>query len=141
MKIQLPQNIFRPVDTIRSKREGQGGAAGQQYDAMFQQNGKRGGGSQSQSDDQTKDGQTDSGPRDVEPAVLELALKIFEEDAKAKASGLSAEKEGHGPGLKIILKDVSGRVIRSLSGQEFLKLREGAAQDTKARGKLLDQKF
>lgn len=54
---------------------------------------------------------------------------------------LRAQAEGSGPGLKIVLKDGTGAVIRQMTGEEFLKLRETAKNDGHARGKILDQKF
>lgn len=54
---------------------------------------------------------------------------------------LRAQAEGSGPGLKIVLKDGTGAVIRQMTGEEFLKLRETAKSDGQARGKILDQKF
>lgn len=56
------------------------------------------------------------------------------------SNSLRAQAEGSGPGLKVILKDGSGAVIRQMTGEEFLKLREQAKSDAQARGKILDQK-
>jgi hypothetical protein len=69
------------------------------------------------------------------------ALQSFKDDPHTQASGISAETEGRGPGLKVIVKDASGGVIRQYTGEEFMKLREAIGQDKKGRGRLLDQKF
>jgi len=66
---------------------------------------------------------------------LQAAIEEF------TAGGLSATPTGTGPGLKVILKDGSGAVIRQMTGEEFLELRETAKGDGRARGKILDQKF
>jgi putative component of toxin-antitoxin plasmid stabilization module len=67
------------------------------------------------------------------------AIQQFSSDEQTKGSGLSASRAGSGPGLKIVLKDKGGSVIRELSGEEFLKLRSlGSAV---RRGKILDQKL
>ena len=49
--------------------------------------------------------------------------------------------EGRGPGLKVILKDSQGGIVRQLSGEEFLRLRQGSSTEPRMRGKILDQKF
>lgn len=69
------------------------------------------------------------------------AIEGFQSDAQAKNNGLSAQKEGSGPGLKIVLKDAKGNILRSLSGEEFLKLRESLSGDQVQPGKILDQKL
>lgn len=73
---------------------------------------------------------------------IDKALAAFEKDAQTKANGLHASAEGQGPGLRVVLKDASGKVIRQLTGDEFLKLREASAGAAiGVRGKILDQKF
>jgi hypothetical protein len=65
------------------------------------------------------------------------AVKSFQDDEQAKAAGINATVSGGGPGLRVVLKDGSGAVVRQLTGEEFLRLREVAGK----RGKILDQKF
>ncbi|OFZ81704.1 MAG: hypothetical protein A2583_12250 [Bdellovibrionales bacterium RIFOXYD1_FULL_53_11] len=72
---------------------------------------------------------------------IDLAIKSFTEDAQNRANGLHADKLGSGPGLKIVLKDGTGTVIRQLTGEEFLKVREAADKDGRVHGKILDQKL
>lgn len=74
-------------------------------------------------------------------AEVEAAVKSFEKDKSTTAVGLHAHSEGKGPGLKVILKDVSGNVVRQFTGEEFLKLREVASDQPRGRGKILDQKY
>ena len=70
-----------------------------------------------------------------------LAMETFHKDPVTQANGLTAVMEGRGEATKIVLKDVSGNVIRQFTRQEFLKLSAHAKQDTHNRGKILDQKL
>jgi hypothetical protein len=67
---------------------------------------------------------------------LDLAVLAFQKDNQAKGQGIAAEKA---PGLKVVLKDGSGSVIRLFSGEEFIKMHE-AIQDGRISGKIIDQK-
>jgi hypothetical protein len=86
------------------------------------------------------DGEEKSSPED-QKRKMEQALQSFKDDPQTLASGISAEAEGSGLGLRVIVKDASGGVIRQFTGDEFMKLREAVGQDQKGRGRLLDQKF
>lgn len=68
------------------------------------------------------------------------AISAFQTDEQNRANGLSASVTGQGPGLKVVLKDGRGAVVRQFTGEEFIQLRE-AARDGRPRGKILDQKF
>ena len=71
---------------------------------------------------------------------LRGAVAAFSADSQAQANGLSADViEGGISGLRVVLKDRQGKVLRQLSGEEFLKMREQVAAG--ARGKILDQKL
>jgi hypothetical protein len=72
--------------------------------------------------------------------TVDAALQGFAKDPQAQASGLQAERTGQGPGLKIVLKNATGGVVRQLSGEEFVKLREATAKGG-PRGKILDRKL
>lgn len=76
---------------------------------------------------------------------IEKALEWFAKDAQAQANGLTADKDGRGPGLRVILKDSGGKVIRSLTPGEFLKLQESQTNPTvetvRMSGKILDRKY
>ena len=56
------------------------------------------------------------------------AVTAFATELQNQTAGLSASMSGQGPGLKVVLKDGSGAVIRQPTGEEFLKLREAATQ-------------
>ena len=123
MKVVGPSETIRYLHEVHEKRES--GDNGQN---------SRG---QQQSSDQ----------HDEEPEVFEVsdekvgaAIQSFRNDAQTQANGLNAQIEGHGPGLKVTLKDGSGAVVRQFTGEEFLKLRE-AASAGRTRGKILDQKI
>lgn len=69
------------------------------------------------------------------------AMDSFTHDQQAQLNGLKAEAMGKGPGLKVVLKDGSGAVIRQMTGEEFLKLRKTVKDGTAKVGKILDQKL
>jgi hypothetical protein len=69
------------------------------------------------------------------------AIELFQADEATVANGLKASIEGQGPGLRIILTDVNGGVVRQFTGEEFLKLRSAAAPGAHRSGKILDQKL
>ncbi len=72
----------------------------------------------------------------VQDFSQELSLRMNGLQASIINSGLSA-----GPGLKVVLKDGTGAVVRQFTGEEFLRLKEAASKDGHARGKILDQKL
>ena len=71
--------------------------------------------------------------------AVEAAVDGFADDKLDSSNGISASAEGAGPGLRVVLKDASGGVLRSVSGEEFLKLREAASSGARS-GRLLDRK-
>lgn len=75
----------------------------------------------------------------VDDETVQAALSAFADDSVNKTNGISASVEGQGPGLKVILKDAGGGVLRAVSGEEFLKLREAVTQGKRS-GRILDQK-
>ncbi len=79
--------------------------------------------------------------KEASSAKVGKAVQDFQADALAQANGLSASMEGAGPGLRVVLKDGGGVVVRQLTGEEFLKLRQATSKDQKSRGKILDQKL
>ena len=72
---------------------------------------------------------------------VSAAIENFTADKKALENGLTASMAGSGPGLRVLLKDGTGAVIRQMTGDEFVKLRESVTQDPQSRGKILDQKL
>ncbi|MBU6375819.1 MAG: hypothetical protein KGQ59_07480 [Bdellovibrionales bacterium] len=73
-----------------------------------------------------------------ERVAIEKAVAEFEKESQSQQHGLHASII---PGLRVVLTDVNGTVIRQLAPQDFLKLRQGVAGDSRGRGKLLDQKY
>jgi hypothetical protein len=71
--------------------------------------------------------------------AVEAAVEGFDEDQTNQVHGISASAEGQGPGLRVVLKSAEGGVLRSVSGEEFLKLRDAVASGAKS-GRILDQK-
>ncbi len=69
------------------------------------------------------------------------AVEAFRADVNTQANGLNVSMEGAGPGLKVLLKDKSGGLVRSFTGEEFLRLREETSRDGRICGKILDQKL
>lgn len=100
-----------------------------------------------QNQQQKRERQNPEKKKDEEPSFhaslknLENAVETFQSDAQTQAHGLSASVEGKGPGLRVVLKDGSGATLRQFTGEEFLRLREAAGNNSPARGKILDQKF
>jgi hypothetical protein len=70
---------------------------------------------------------------------IQKAVDDFSSNEMNRSHGISASSEGSGPGLKVILKDCNGGVLRSVSGEEFLKLRQALQVGAKS-GRILDQK-
>lgn len=86
-----------------------------------------------------KDESSQEEPKKFDPSeVSEAALK-FSEDAHSGPDGLKARVEGVGPGLRVTLRDGQGAVVRQLTGEEFMRLKE--ASQGQARGRLLDKKL
>ena len=94
---------------------------------------------QKQEDQQRQN--TDEPEFDVTDETVGTAIESFKFDPVAQASGLSAELNGQGPGLKVILKDGSGAILRQMSGEDFLRLREAVSKNGSKSGKILDQKL
>ena len=101
---------------------------------------KRGSGNQQESSQErkSKDG---SETFQATSEKLNAAIDSFSQDSQAQTNGLRVEKEGQGPGLRVVLRDGSGAVVRQFTGEEFVQLREAAMQDAKPRGRLLDRKL
>jgi uncharacterized FlaG/YvyC family protein len=72
---------------------------------------------------------------------IDQAVEAFQHEMEAQSNGLSATVEGTGPGLKVVLKDGAGSVVRQFSGEEFVKMRKSSSKDGRVRGKILDQKL
>lgn len=117
------------VESLNQLREKRDGSRQQQGGQTGQEKKQQDSGEQELSSDEMKE-------------KLTSAVESFSSDAQAKANGLSASlAENAGPGLKIVLKDISGNVVRQFTGEEFLKLRGTSAGTFPKRGKILDQKY
>ena len=126
MKIYGPSELFRYVDRVQARGDGNS-SQGQQ------------GRNKRHSGHENGEEKKDETP--VNDENLDAAIASFDSDQQARANGLHAERTGTGPGLKVVLKDTNGEVVRQYSGDEFLKLRDNSSRDFKARGKLLDRKL
>ncbi len=71
-------------------------------------------------------------------AELQAAVGEFTQEAGAAAPELQTQVSGQGPGLRVVLRDGRGAIVRQFTGEEFLRLREAAAG---GRGNLLDKKL
>ena len=78
---------------------------------------------------------------EVNEKKVSEAIQAFQSDTQNKANGLHASMSGKGPGLKVVLTDGRGAVVRQFTGEEFIQLREAVSKDGRVRGKILDQKL
>ncbi len=121
MKIQtftpIPASFGRITEAGNDK---QGGAGSNAYERQKKQ--------EKQGDDES-----------VSPEALEAAIESFGVDETNMSHGISAARVGNGPGLRVLLKDSTGGILRSVSGEEFLRLREAVHSGRKS-GRILDQK-
>jgi hypothetical protein len=115
----IPQSFGRITEAGNDK---QGGAGSNAYERQ-----------------KKKDQDGDKKEFEASLEAVEAAVESFSGDESTQSSGISAQTEGQGPGLKVVLKDSTGGILRSVSGEEFLRLREAAYQGRKS-GRILDQK-
>lgn len=99
------------------------------------------GGERQQQNPQKDGNQNPETPVSVTPETVGAAIESFAADKQAQVNGLTAAMAGSGPGLRVVLRDGSGAIVRQMSGEEFLKLRETVSKDKDKRGKILDQKL
>lgn len=105
---------------------------------MSASNDKQGGAGQNAYERQQK---KDGDEKEFEATIEEVtaAVEKFAGDEAALAAGITAQPQGSGPGLRVVLKDSAGGILRSVTGEEFLKLRQAANSGQKS-GRILDQK-
>lgn len=141
VKVTAFREIFRFNPTLKTQGEGDGhgqspGHPGQEdRDAQKQLQAQPEEGSSEQTTLMSVEEQIQS---------IEKAIHEFASEAQSQNHGLKAsfkQTSAGSPGLRVILSDVDGNVIRNFSGDEFLKLRKKGASDNRGRGKLLDQKL
>jgi len=116
----------------------------QHEQAVKEKGEKQDSGSQNQSNQEQPQDKPDGGLKSQEPVKaedIENAIEAFQADQQTQANGLNASVIGTGPGLRVILKDESGSIVRKLTGEEFIRLRESSFRDSRIRGKILDQKL
>jgi len=73
--------------------------------------------------------------------TIEGELKQFTEDQQIQNADIHTSINGSGPGLRVVLKDGKGAVIRQFTGEEFIELRKIADREDKKNGKILDIKL
>lgn len=144
MKVTPPINsAIQNLNSVQSRREGEGGAAQNSYERMFDQ---KGGGQHHKNPSESPPPHEEA--EAVSDAVVLEVLNLFNADSHIVGSGIHAELEGKGSTLSVILHDASGQVLRRLTGPEFVRLSD-ETRETKAgsivpvglrRGKLFDQK-
>lgn len=147
MKINAFANVFRlpSAGSVASKRnEGDGGSGSNQYDPNQTRKDGQNPGDGKNGRNADPAGEAASSQPKPDRARLDAAVIAFHADPATQASGLTAVLEEGAPGLRVVVKDVNGTTLRQFSGDEFLRLRGNAAagsQDTRGRGKILDQKL
>ncbi len=126
MKISAFTNIVNLKNLVIEKQDGAG------------QNSKEH--TRDDSSHQKEEKQSGDVPKiEVKDGEVQAALEAFRKDSQN--NGLAPSLEGSALGLKVILRDGSGAIVRQFSGEEFVKLREAANLDGRSRGKILDQKL
>jgi hypothetical protein len=125
LKINPASEAVRFLNQVREKREGQG---------QEQQ-------SRHQHQEQREERREETDAAELSLQKVDRAVASFHSDSQAQANGLNASVVGEGPGLRVVLKDGSGAVVRQFTGEEFIRLREAVSKGAPARGKILDQKL
>ena len=143
MKIDTLVRSLGILNLVRSKQE--------RGSSKQEQSNKEGSERQAQSDSDSQDPSSEQTFSEVlelakqshetPPRQLGEAVETFRSEVNKQANGLDVCMEGAGPGLKVILKDDRGSVVRSFTGEEFLKLRNAAYQEGRQSGKILDRKL
>ncbi len=123
------QSVLEQEEQGQQKQQQQPGTAGRPAEVWLK------------SSDEAEDESPSALPSPLAGARLAGACQQFEEDALAQAHGLVAVLSGEGPGLRVLLQDRSGTLIRQLSPAEFVHLQEKAPKEVKPCGKILDQKL
>ena len=79
--------------------------------------------------------------QELEQETLSQAVESFQAENASQGSGLNAAIIGDGPGLRVVLKDPEGALIKQFTGEEFLRLRHATQHGPQCRGKILDHKL
>ncbi|MBI2607067.1 MAG: hypothetical protein HYW49_13415 [Deltaproteobacteria bacterium] len=89
-----------------------------------------------QRQEQARDEREAPNREDLEKAVVEV--RASEPFTK---TGMGAEVVPTASGLSVRITHASGNLVKTMSAEEFMRLREHSAAETGERGKILDQKF
>lgn len=135
MKVNTFRDIFRFNSPLKAQSEGEGHGNAPGYEQTPQRQGQ----DQESSEARLQPPAQLSAEQELE--AIRAAIEDFKKESQTQQHGLHASLGHQKPGLTVVLSDVNGNVIRSFSGGEFLKLRSSGRQDSRGRGKLLDQKF
>lgn len=104
--------------------------------------GDSGGGNSHSGQGDQKSGSQKKDESAVSDEEVQAAVQAFGSDEQAAAAGLHVDQIGNGPGLRVVLKDVSGNVVRQFTGSEFVRLRDvTGGRSLHAPGKILDRKL
>lgn len=119
------QPIFSNVDRVHEKRNAEGFS-----DEFKRQN----------QDDQKKQKQEEPNKKvNVTDQEVHQALETFGNQKLSQE--LDATAQGSGQDLKVMLKDKNGKLIRQMTGAEFVDLKQTLEKQGAAIGKMLDQKL
>jgi len=127
VKIDRIPSLFGRPQRVKEK-------SGDQEFSQFLQDEKQ------QEQEQNENPEESNGDQVTEEQVRS-AIEDFSQDRASRQAGLKASQAGTGPGLKVVLQDGSGTVIREFSGQEFIELREEVDKKGLKRGKIVDVKL
>ncbi|MGE4232327.1 MAG: hypothetical protein AB7F43_03270 [Bacteriovoracia bacterium] len=72
--------------------------------------------------------------------VVEKAIEELNNDSDFQSTGIKAQLKEDKEGISVHMASKDGQIIKILTGEEFLRLRNGSTE-TPTRGKILDQKF
>jgi hypothetical protein len=79
---------------------------------------------------------------EVSEDEVRKAIGVFQTQLERDhLSAMQAEAEGHGPGLRVLLKDREGKLLKAMTGTEFVKMREQDVVEPPKKGKILDRKY
>lgn len=126
MKVGSALDAFMVISGVRNDPDGGGFAGNNAYER------------QQKKKEENKDFEKDL-TEEQKAARVRDEVARFKGEAYAVSNGLEPSMEGKGPGLRVVLKDGRGAIVRQFTGEEFLKMRE-AAESGHRQGKILDQK-
>jgi hypothetical protein len=103
---------------------------------------------QSNQEENRKDGQKQGEDKDADqkPAPADRhsvtkAIADLQTSDKFAQTGMRVEMLETKAGLEVRLTHADGKLIKNMSAEDFIKLRDSSVGDQKPRGKILDQKF